>query len=159
MVCTKTEIRTQNGQKRVIAFCCDMLIMTGFILLMSGISQFIGPIICWALTMIFCIAYLLIPIIKKKQTLGKIISHTKVVSFDDEEISWTKVFIRELIKYGLSIISFGLYVFIGGLMVISRKDELTIHDMILKTHVIDNDLKQKIEEKKNKEDDPYYRRF
>ena len=77
------------------------------------------------------------------QTFGKRIQKLKVVK-NYQELIPEKVFVpalyllilREIVKALLTFITFGVYIFIAGLVASGREDGRTIHDLIFKTRVI-----------------------
>ena len=149
------QIRTNNGQKRVMAFCIDCLFLAGIYLLSTGISQYLGPGLSWVVCSLAWLLYLLIPLSIFGQTLGKRLNKIKVVDLDDNELPKLKIIIRDFFKYFISVLTFGIYPIVSGIIVMSRDDEMSPHDFLFKCHVIDTTLKAKIEEKKYHEEEGF----
>lgn len=146
---------TNNGPKRVMAFCVDLCIIAITFLCFTAITDKIGSLLGNILCYSTVLLYIVLPNLIFSKSLGKVIVKINVLNHNDNTVNKFKLALRDVLKYVLSIFTFGAYTLICGIMVISRKDELAIHDIIFKTHIIDPMVKQRIEEKKNKNVDPY----
>ncbi len=69
------------------------------------------------------------------QTVGKRIVKLKVDADTKEQLSFLKYWVRFLIAYAFIILSAGLIVIVNIIMIIVRKDQKTIHDLIIHTHI------------------------
>ncbi len=147
----QNKIYTSNCSKRVMAFCLDLVFIVTTILVTGFSGQYITVIGAYVLCAIILLLYVIIPVLIKGDSLGRIISKLHVVSINDQEISKAHSLFRECFKFILSFATFGVYAALSGLIVLKRKDELAIHDMIFKTHIINLELNKKIEDNKYKE--------
>lgn len=129
-------------ERRVRAFAADVSGVTiALLIAMYGIPNFDGSIFVKIAIVLF--AYLLIVILpifsESKSTFGQRLQKIRVVNFNDSEPSRIKLILRELTKYALSFITFGLYLIIAFFALTEKYSSRTIHDYIFKTKMIDID--------------------
>jgi uncharacterized RDD family membrane protein YckC len=77
-------------------------------------------------------AYLIVSTALYQRTLGKKLLGLKIVSSNEEEVSWKKAFLRELLGKILS----GLVLEVGFIMIGFTKKKQGLHDYIAGTYVI-----------------------
>ena len=77
------------------------------------------------------------------QSFGKRIQKIKIIKNTKELVPTTLevpnrfyLVLREFVKCIFIILSFGLYIFIAGIVSTNREDGRTIHDLIFKTRVV-----------------------
>ncbi|MGD9886903.1 MAG: RDD family protein [Bacilli bacterium] len=77
------------------------------------------------------------------QTFGKRVQKLKIVKNYQELVPKTFIIpklylliLREIVKAALTFSTFGLYIFVAGIVSSGREDGRTIHDFIFKTRVI-----------------------
>jgi len=129
-------------ERRIRAFSIDMSFSTVLFLILVFIVNLIGiENSTVKLLLSASIAYygvLLVPnLISRGQTFGKRNQKMRVVNIKTNEVpNLAIVLLREIVKGTLMIASYGVYLLICGIMVNSRKDGRSIHDLIFQTKVI-----------------------
>lgn len=94
---------------------------------------------CW---LGFVIVYFIImPIVWKKQTFGRLIMKIKVVKLNGTKLSFGTLFLREIIgKYILCFFSFGIVAIISIVLCFVAKGRRSIHDRMSNTLVVCSNL-------------------
>lgn len=72
----------------------------------------------------------------KGQTLGKNLSHIKVVDDQFHDVSMTRYIIRSLFIFIVGFITVGIYFVVGLYIAEKRIDKKSIHDLLFKTKVV-----------------------
>ncbi len=129
-------------EKRVRAFAADM---SGLILItiLTALGTPDFPEKSLVQTIILVVSFLLIIVLplflKSRQTFGKRMQKIKVVNLDGTDASIIKLILRELTKYVLSTLTFGVYLIVAYFTLTEKHVSRTTHDYIFKTKVIDLD--------------------
>ncbi len=86
---------------------------------------------------VLTVYYVMIPVANKGQTLGKKMCKIRVVKEDGEDATFTCLFLKFAIgEQFLSALTFGVSLLVNALVILYRKDDRSMHDMIAKTKVI-----------------------
>ncbi len=120
-------------EKRVRAFAIDTSGVTLLLILSIPLGSEIAMYVAIAGVFIF---YLFPYLLSRGQTFGKRIQKIKVVTVDGLDVPLWRLFLREVFKIGLSIVTYGVYLVVAY-FVMSEKTSRTIHDYIFKTKIID----------------------
>lgn len=129
-------------ERRIRAFSIDMSFSTVLFLILIFIVNLIGiennSIKLLVSASISYFGVLIIPnLFSKGQTFGKRNQKLRVVNIRTDEVpNMVVILLREIVKGCLMIFSYGVYLLICGIMVNSRKDGRSIHDLIFQTKVI-----------------------
>ena len=129
-------------EKRVRAFAADISGLSVAVLLTAfGLTNFEGKNLVQfiVITLAFILIIILPLCLKSHQTFGQRIQKIKVVNMDDREPHVIKLIAREIVKYGLSLATFGVYLILAYFFISENQVSRTIHDYIFKTKVIDLD--------------------
>lgn len=132
----------QNFERRIRAFSIDMsfaiILFFAFIYIVNllNIENNQLKLLLTASTAYFGV--LIIPnFFSKGQSFGKRVQKMKVVNNITSEVpSLLLLIAREIVKAVLLIFSYGAYIVVCGIMINSRKDGRSPHDLIFKTKVI-----------------------
>ncbi len=90
---------------------------------------------------------ILYPALNKGQTIGKKAMKLQPLSYPgDQPLSFWQIHIRELSKYVIFFLTYSLSHIISGYMMENRKDRRVLHDLLLKTYVIDLEKEKKLHE-------------
>lgn len=101
------------------------------------IALFVSSLIAGSLVVIFVLVYLIaIPTIWKGQTLGKRFFRIKLVKKDGSDIDIKTLFVREITRICLLIVSVGCSAFANFLSLTISKSHLAFHDVIASTRVV-----------------------
>ena len=102
----------------------------------------------------------LIPCLNQGQSIGKLIFKLKPLHLKSHTpLAWWEIQLRELTKYSLFILTFGLSHIISYFMCSERSDHRTLHDLIFKTEVIDLKPQIKNYEANQSAEDDYYQNY
>ncbi|SOC44563.1 RDD family protein [Salinicoccus kekensis] len=83
-------------------------------------------------------AYMIVlPVIWYGWTIGKRLMGIRVTQSDSSDVSWTTMLKRELFILVVYSVTFGLFLLLSGVMMITRKDKRALHDLMAKTKVSD----------------------
>ncbi len=69
------------------------------------------------------------------RTIGKRIVKLKVVGDDEKDLSFLKYWIRLIVAYVLILFSAGVLLAVNVLLILVRKDQKTLQDFIVNTHI------------------------
>jgi len=88
---------------------------------------------------IFLVLYLcVVPFLSKGQTLGMKLFKIRCVRMDEKNCTFGNFFIREIVCKGVMyLLSFGIYIIVDGIILLSRDDKLSLSDIIAKTKIVD----------------------
>lgn len=83
-------------------------------------------------------AYMIIlPVIWYGWTIGKRLMGIRVTHVDGTDVSWPEMVKRELFILVVYSLTFGIFLLLASVMVITRKDKRALHDLMAKTKVSD----------------------
>lgn len=83
-------------------------------------------------------AYMIVlPVIWHGWTIGKRLMGIRVTHVDGTDVSWLVMAKRELFILVIYSVTFGLFLLLAGVMVITRRDKRALHDLMAKTKVSD----------------------
>lgn len=145
----KTQIKKQentNFKKRFLAFLVDWTLLTIIFILLTNplktmkISVMSSLMLTLLIFIIIRLLYEPLFIAKYGYTLGKYLTSCKVVNEKNKLLSYPRSYLRYICKY-ISFMTLGL----GFLTIIFDKNKHGIHDMIIKTKVIN--IKEKTKKK------------
>lgn len=88
--------------------------------------------------MLIVTAYMIIlPVIWYGWTIGKRLMGIRVMQMDGTDVSWPAMVKRELFILVVYSLTFGIFLLLASVMVITRKDKRALHDLMAKTKVSD----------------------
>lgn len=88
--------------------------------------------------MLIVTAYMIIlPVIWYGWTIGKRLMGIRVMQMDGTDVSWPAMVKRELFILVVYSLTFGIFLLMASVMVITRKDKRALHDLMAKTKVSD----------------------
>lgn len=100
------------------------------------ITGFIFSIMLY--TFILLSYYVILPMFLKGQTIGKKLFNIKIVKDDENELTYSELFLREgVCRVFIRTLSFGLSFIVSFIIMCIRKDKKGIADIFAKTKVID----------------------
>ncbi len=120
-------------EKRVRAFAIDT---AGVTLLLILSLPFTAEVALYAAIGGVFLFYILPYILSSGQTFGKRIQKIKVVDLDGTDVPLWRILLREIVKLGLSVFTYGIYLVVAFFFM-SEKTGRTIHDYIFRTKLID----------------------
>ncbi|MCD2138964.1 RDD family protein [Salinicoccus halitifaciens] len=83
-------------------------------------------------------AYMIVlPVIWYGWTIGKRLMGIRVTEVDGADVSWQTMLKRELFILVVYSVTFGLFLLLSCVMMITRKDKRALHDLMAKTKVSD----------------------
>jgi uncharacterized RDD family membrane protein YckC len=123
-------------EKRVRAFAIDTSGVTLVIILSSFLGTTWAPLPYITSGIAAFVFYFLPYFFSSGQTFGKRIQKIKVVTLHGKNVNVFLLILRDLLKLGLSVLTFGVYLIICY-FVMNEKTSRTIHDYIFKTKMID----------------------
>ena len=129
-------------EKRVRAFATNMSgLMVVVLLTAFGLPDFEFKSLVRSIILLVAFnGIIIIPLsLKSRQTFGQRINKIKTVNLDDSEPTLIKLIFREIFKYTLSLITFGVYLVVAYFALSEQHVSRTIHDYVFKTKVIDLD--------------------
>lgn len=68
--------------------------------------------------------------------MGKIIAETRLVHENGSEAKMIQIYAREVFKWTLGIFTMGIYYVVAALLLESRLDKRSLHDLLFKTKII-----------------------
>ena len=93
-----------------------------------------------ALAFMAVIAYFIVlPIFWNGQTLGKRFFKIRIIKNDGSDIDFKTIFLREMIRVLLFILTFGVSAFADTMVLLFSKQRIGIYDYVAATQVIDID--------------------
>ncbi len=93
-----------------------------------------------ALAILAVIAYFIVlPIFWNGQTLGKRFFKIRIIKNDGSEIDFKTIFLREMIRVLLFILTFGVSAFADTMVLLFSKQRVGFYDYVAATQVIDID--------------------
>lgn len=120
------------------------------VLFFYRLSTFTAMIFTICALAIYCIYFILIPIVWEKQTLGRFIAKVKVIKLNGSKLSFGTLLIREFLgKLFLGLMTFGITWIISVVMMEIATVNRTIHDRMANTLMVDSDfeeIKEEVEE-------------
>lgn len=83
-------------------------------------------------------AYMIVlPVIWYGWTIGKRLMGIRITQSDGSDVAWQTMLKRELFILVVYSVTFGLFLLLSGVMMITRKDKRALHDLMAKTKVSD----------------------
>lgn len=148
---------TANFTKRMTAYLIDFSILIAFILLCAfSLMGWIQKIIL--LSGLYFLIFM-IPSLTKGRSIGKLIYKLQTANLNNESLNFWQLHVRELIKYLLFIATFGFSHVVSFFMCSERRDHRAIHDLIVKTLVIDQCPTIHLYEADRFAEDDYYQNY
>lgn len=93
-----------------------------------------------ALAFMAVIAYFIVlPIFWNGQTLGKRFFKIRIIKNDGSDIDFKTIFLREMIRVLLFILTFGVSAFADTMVLLFSKQRIGFYDYVAATQVIDTD--------------------
>lgn len=142
-------VRQQNVQQRMsfasvgkrfaaiiidVFFVTAVLVTISFVVTTNQSDMFYKG---WKSLWIDGIYFVLLPLILKGGTIGRLVLGLKLIKVDGKQLDFRTMLVREFIgKVGLGMITLGATYIMSIFMVIFRKDKRAIHDFVAKTVVV-----------------------
>lgn len=102
------------------------------------VALYIASFLSGALSLIGIILYtIVVPVFLNGQTLGKKYFNLTIVKNNGADIDFKTMFIRELTRFFLIIVTFGLSIIVDLITLITSRGNATFYDTISTTKVVD----------------------
>ena len=107
---------------------------------LDSLALFLSAFGSGALAFMAVIAYFIVlPIFWNGQTLGKRFFKIRIIKNDGSDIDFKTIFLREMIRVLLFILTFGVSAFADTMVLLFSKQRIGFYDYVAATQVIDID--------------------